>query len=251
MILFNSGVMIATPVSGNLGANPTPLALGILQDGAFDVSWEVKMLYGQAAFPVDVATGKGKVSGTAKYASVTGKGISDLFFGQGVTVGNNTPAYLENHAVPATPFQVTIAPPGSGVYLADLGVIYHATGVPFVRVASAPTVGQYSVTIATGIYLFATADTAVAGGVDISYLYTLSATGFKTVVANQLMGFGPNFELDFFITYNAQTTLVRAYSCKMTKWGLPSKQGDYLIQDVAFEAFANAAGNIFELDYTS
>lgn len=247
MILFNTGVMIGTPVSGNEGANPTPLALGILQEGAIDVSWDVKMLYGQQQFPVAVATGKGKVSGTAKFASVTGKIISDLFFGQGVSVGNNTPAYLEAHTIPATPYQVTVT--NAAQFVADLGVIYTATGVPLVRVASGPTTGQYSYNSSTGVYTFAAADTTL--GVQISYLYSISASGFKSIIANQLMGFGPQFEMDFFITYNNQTTLVRAYSCIMTKWGLPSKQGDFLIQDIAFEAFANAAGNIFELDYTS
>jgi hypothetical protein len=251
MILFNTGVMVATPVGGNMGANPTPTVLGILQEGAFDVSWEVKMLYGQNQFPVDVATGKGKVSGTAKYASVTGKGISDLFFGQGTTTPGQTVAYNEGPtAIPATPFQITVV--NAAKFIFDLGVTNAATGAPLVRVASGPTTGQYSVNTATGVYTFASADNISGISVVISYVYTLAATiGFRTVVANQLMGFGPNVEIDFFITYNNQQTLVRAYNSKLTKWGLPSKQGDYLIQDVAFESFANAAGNVFELDYTS
>lgn len=254
MILFNTGVMIATPVAGNEGSNPTPLALGILQEGAFDVSWEVKTLYGQNQFPVDVAKGKGKVSGTAKFASVTGKTISDLFFGQGVSSPGQSPVYLEADTIPGTPYQVTVTHASAFVF--DLGVIYTATGVALTKVASSPTTGQYSVNTATGVYTFAAADTTL--GVSISYVYTLSgSTGFRTVIANELMGFGPVFEMDFFISYagsnagGTQTTLVRAYNCIMTKWGLPSKQGDYTIQDVAFECFANSAGNVFELDYTS
>jgi hypothetical protein len=250
LILFNTGVMIATPNGGNEGANPTPLALGILQEGAFDVSWDIKTLYGMNQFPVAVATGKGKVSGTAKFASVTGKIISDLFFGQGTVTGNTTPAYLEADVIPGTPFQVTVTHAAN--FIADLGVNYSTganAGQPLVRVPSSPITGQYSVNSATGVYTFAAADTTL--GVQISYLYSIAATGFKSVIANQLMGFGPQFEMDFFITYNNQTTLVRAFSCIMTKWGLPSKQGDFLIQDVSFECFANGAGNIFELDYTS
>src|SRR5271155_4476510 len=152
--------MICTPNAGNEAANPTPLALGILQDGAFDVSWELKELYGQFQFPVDVATGKGKVTGTAKFASVTGKTVSDIFFGQGVTTPANLPVYLEAHTIPTTPFQVTIAPP-SGTFLADLGAIYTATGVPLIKVASGPITGQYSVNISTGVYTFAAADTGL------------------------------------------------------------------------------------------
>lgn len=256
MIQFNTGVMIGTPVGGNEGANPTPLALGILQEGMFDVSWEMKELYGQAQFPVDVATGKGKVTGTAKFASVTGKTISDLFFGQGVVGQPNLPVYLESHAIPGTgPYTVTPTPPASGVFLEDLGVIYAATGIALVRVASGPTVGQYSV--AAGVYTFAAADTGLS--VLISYLYTAAVAvgGFKSVIANQLMGFGPVFELDFFLQYagsnpgGQQTLLIRAYNCRMTKWSIPSKQGDYLIQDIAFSCFANAAGNVFEQDYSS
>ena len=260
MIQFNTGVMIGTPVSGNEDSNPTPLALGILQEGAFDVTWEVKELYGQSQFPVDVAKGKGKVSGTAKFASVTGKTIADLFFGQGVTGNPLVPVYVESHTVPATPYQVTIAPPASGTFFVDLGVIGASgayAGIALVRVASGPTTGQYSINEGTGVYTFAAADTTLV--MYISYLYTAAnaAGGYRSVIANQLMGFGPVFELDFFVQYagsnpgGQQSLLLRAYNCIMTKWSTPTKQGDYLIQDVAFSCFANSAGNVFEQDYTS
>jgi hypothetical protein len=254
MIQFNTGVMIATPNGGNLGANPTPTVLGILQEGSFDVSWELKELYGQFQFPVDVATGKGKVTGTAKFAAITGKTVGDLFFGQGVAAPANLPVYLENHAIPGTPYQVTITPPAGGTFLADLGVLYGASGQPFQNVGSGSltAAGQYKVNVGTGVYTFDVADTAVAGGVNTSYLYTAATgIGLKTVVANQLMGYGPIFEMDFFVTYETQTFLMRAYNCKMTKWGNPTKQGDYLIQDISYSAFANPAGNVFELDYST
>ena len=80
-----------------------------------------------------------------------------------------TAGYLvsnEAAVVPATPYQVTVAQP-LGNWTQDAGVTY-ANGTPLVEVASAPTVGQYSVA-AGGVYTFAAAD--ITSAVLISYSY--------------------------------------------------------------------------------
>lgn len=245
MDLFNSGVCIVTPNAGDLPTNPTPLALGILQEMQSDVSQEIKELYGQNIFPADVATGKGKIALKGKFASFTGKVLSDIVTGAGATVGYNSPVYNEGPtAIPTTPFQITVT--HSADFVADLGVINAATGDPMTKVGSGPTAGQYSV--AAGVYTFSSADNVSGISVKISYIYSVSSTGYKVVVPNNLMGYGPIFEIDQFIQYKANVALLRFYAARLTKWSFPAKQGEFLIQDVEFSCFANSAGNVYEID---
>jgi hypothetical protein len=68
-------------------------------------------------------------------------------------------AVSEAHTVPATPFQVTVTQ--AATFSCDQQVSYVSSGLPLVRVASGPTVGQYSVS-AAGVYTFAAADTSKA-----------------------------------------------------------------------------------------
>lgn len=62
----------------------------------------------------------------------------------------------EAATIPATPFQVQSQNP-YGNFNSDIGVTYAATGVAFTKVASGPSVGQYSVS-ASGLYTFNIAD---------------------------------------------------------------------------------------------
>src|SRR5258708_31721211 len=186
MYEFGAGSLWGFPVSGGNAANPTPILFGTLQDVSLDISGDVKMLYGQRQFPEAIARGKCKITGKAKYAWINSKQMNDLFFGQTLTAGMIKVQQNEAYSIPATPFQVTVAPP-SGTYLndatrGDQGVRYAATGVPLTKVASGPTVGQYSVAVATGIYTFAAADTLAS--VLISYMYTPIATGNQINVTN-------------------------------------------------------------------
>src|ERR1051326_1886834 len=174
MFEFGSGTLWGFPVSGNTAPNPTPMKFGTLQDVSLDISGDVKQLYGQKQFPEAVARGKCKITGKAKFASINGKMFNDLFFGQTLGTGMKQVALDEVHSVPATPFQVTITPPNSGIFLQDWGVRYAATGVPLTRVASGPVTGQYSVNQSTGVYTFSTGDQGTSN-VLISYTFTLSA----------------------------------------------------------------------------
>lgn len=247
MNLFNSGVCIVTPNAGNLSANPTPLVLNVLQDMQFDVAFEMKELYGQLQFPVDVAAGKGKITGKGKFASFTGKLLGDIVVGQTSATGYTSPVYNEGPtAIPTTPFQITVV--NGANFKTDLGVINAATGNPMTAIASGtPVAGQYKVA-AGGVYTFSSADNVSGIKVQISYLYTVSGSGYNIVAANQLMGYGPIVEMDHFIQYEGNVALLRFFACRLTKWSFPAKQGDYLIQDVEFAMFANSAGNVFEID---
>jgi hypothetical protein len=244
---FGAGSLIGTATTdayGNALAAPTPVQFGVLQNVSLDMSFDTKELYGQNQFPVAVGRGKGKIGGKASFAQINGMLLNSLFFGQTMTAGTisdviNPPAA----AIPATPFAVTPTIPGSGTWANDLGVTDTA-GVPYVRVVSGPTAGQYSV--AAGVYTFSAADTGKS--VVISFQYTAtSTTSRKITVANVPMGYAPTFRIDFFVAQNGKPLIVSANSCLSTKLSLATKQDDFLLPDFEFSIFADPSGNVLTI----
>ena len=85
MITFGAGKLIATPTTDATGAavaNPTPVAVAVLQDVSVDFDFETKTLYGNMQFPVAVGRGKGKVGWKAKSGDFNGALLGSLYFGQ-------------------------------------------------------------------------------------------------------------------------------------------------------------------------
>ena len=153
-------------------ANQSPVALGTLQDIQVDFSGDLKELYGGNQFAVAVARGKTKIEGKAKFAQLNGAAFNALYFGQTSAATQTLTSLAEAGTLPAsTAYAVTCA--NSTTWTTDLGVSYAVTGVPFTRVAAAPTVGQYSVS--AGVYTFAAADASMA--VLLNYVYTSSTGG--------------------------------------------------------------------------
>lgn len=237
---FGVGTLFGTPNAGNTAANPTPTKFGTLQDVSIEFAFDQKELFGQNQFPDDVARGKGKITGKAKFARLNGKMLNDLFFGQTLSTGGTLAVLGEAHTIPATPFQVTIAPPNSGTFDSILEVYYNSTGIPLVQVASGPTQGQYSITGAQ--ITFAAADTGVA--VNVSYEYTVSSIGNTIAITNQLMGFAPRFRIDLTNNYNANQDNLRLFACVATKLSRPSKNDDYIIEEFDFAAYADGSGKV-------
>jgi len=129
--------------------------------------------------------------------------------------------------------------PSSGTWTVDLGV-KDANGLPFTRVATGPTTGQYSV--AAGVYTFATADTGKQ--VFISYQYTAtSTTAKKSTVQNVPMGYAPTFKADIFVPFQGKSLVITIPQCIASKFGISTKQDDFLIPEFDFEGFADGAGN--------
>lgn len=233
-------------------ATPTPVHFGVVQDVQITVDRTLKGLVGQNQFPVDVAVGEGKITGSAKNAQFDIAAFNSLFIGQTLTsAAGNQVATDEAHTIPSTPFQVTIAPPGTTpVFVRDYGVVY-STGGRLTRVASGPTTGQYSVTEPGGVYTFAAADTALV--VLISYYYTVATVSMnEIVVANQIMGSGPTFELFLQNSYANNVGTVnpfnlRLHAVRAGKIDLPFKNTDYTILGWDFQAFADTSGNLYTL----
>jgi hypothetical protein len=235
MLIFGSGNLYGT----SSAANSTPRKLGSLQDVSFDFSFDLKQMYGQNNFAVDMRRGRGKISGKAKHSSLNGAAINDLFFNQSASTGLIQSAVNEADTVPsAAPYTVTVA--NSATWTTDLGVVYAASGLPLARVASAPAAGQYSV--AAGVYTFASADAATAILVD--YLYSATTGGTMIAINNQVMGTTPVFMGVFTANVGGKIATLQLYACTSSKLSLATKLDDYAIPEFDFDAMANAAGSI-------
>lgn len=239
-LAFGSGLIWGTPLTdanGNTIAVPTPIYLGVLQDCSVNIDADTKQLYGQQQFAVDIARGKAKISVKAKAAQILARAVNGLFLGQTQTTGS-TKVFndLAGTVIPATPFTITPTPPAGGTYASDLGV-RDQFGVPYVRVATGPTAGQYS--LSAGVYTFAAADTGKR--VFISYRYTLT-TGQTLTSNNLLMGAIPTFVCDLAIDYQGRQTYFNFPQAVCGKFMVGTKQDDYTIPEYEMECFANGAG---------
>lgn len=245
MINFGAGKIIAVPTNladGTAIANPTPVVLGTMQDISLDLSVEIKSLYGSKRYPIAIGQGKGKTEIKAKYAEIDGGILGSLFFGKASTAGIKAAVFDFAATIPATPFQLTIAPPSSGTFVTDLGVINADTGVQLTRVASSPATGEYSVNTGTGVYTFATADEG--DDIQISYEYSAASGGKIWTITNESMGYTPSFTLLLQNSYDGKTLVCKLNRAVSGKLALPLKSDDFAIYDFEAEAFADAAGNI-------
>lgn len=244
MINFGAGKLIAVPTNaadGTAIANPTPVILGTMQDISLDLSVEIKALYGSKRYPIAVGQGKGKTEIKAKYAEIDGGILGSLFFGKTAAAGIKAAVFDFATTIPATPFQVTVAPPSSGTFVADLGVMRTDTGNQLTRVASAPATGQYSVN-ASGQYTFAAADTLKP--IAISYEYSAATGGQVWTMTNETMGYTPSFSLLLQNGYDGKNLVCKLNRCVSGKLGLPLKSDDFAIYDFEAQAFADAAGSL-------
>ena len=220
-------------------ANSTPVPLGIMQDIGLNFSGDLKPLYGSQQFAVAFARGKIKIEGKAKLARLNGRLFNDMFFGQTMATGQILTALGETASVPAsTAYTITAA--NAATFGTDLGVIYASTGLPFTKVASAPTLGQYSVSNA-GVYTFAAADASAA--VALAYTYT-ATTGQTITLTQQSMGVVPLFKGVFTTLFQGKTMALTLNSCAASKLSFATKQDDWTIPELDFEAGADVAGNV-------
>lgn len=77
-LIFGIGALWGTRTDvPNIG----PDQFAVLQDNTVEFQFEVKELYSQLGYPIDIARGKGKITGKAKVARVFGALYGDIFFG--------------------------------------------------------------------------------------------------------------------------------------------------------------------------
>jgi hypothetical protein len=246
---FGSGTVIGkrTDVTGT-----PPALLGTLTDVSLDFDRKIEFLLGQYNMAVAAGGGELKISGKAKFARLQSTTINNLFLGQTLTSsGMLEMATGEAGTVPAPsgPFTVTVAQ--HSTWTEDFGVYYAATGVQLSPVASSPAQGQYSV--AAGVYTFNSADAST--GVTIYYQYTTSTSGQNTIaLANQLTGPVPTFELAMKQSFNyfgaTKDLVVKLNACVAPKLSLPFSSSKFTMQDLDFQAIADAGNNIGTIGIT-
>jgi len=241
---FGIGALYINPVGGNLASNPTPYQMLTIQDVSVDIGQDLKELVGQYRFADDVAPGQMKITGKFTVGRIDIGMFNQLFFASTEIIGVKNIVSDEVHSIPAvTPFTVTVT--NSITFTTDLGVRYSSNGVALIRVASSPTTGQYSVS--AGVYTFAAADTGL--GILISYVATVSASGNTVQINQQLLGYGPVFELWLAESYQAVAGVnngIHLFTCRASKLNRDLKNIDYEKPEIDFSAFANAAGQVAE-----
>ncbi len=230
------------------GVGPDQFA--ILQDNSVDFMFEVKELYSQLGYPVDIARGKGKITWKAKVARIFAALYADIFFGAAITTGEDNVSENETYTLATSTGSVsTLSVAHASTFVADLGVFYLAPGQDrFAYTTSAPTAaGQYTTGV-NGEYTFYTGD--VGAAVAISYVYT-DTTGKTITITNNFMGYTPTFVGTFYQSRNTQGSTgqltLRFNECVSSHLTIPSRIDDYAIQDFDFQAFAggnNVVGTI-------
>ena len=233
----------------------TPVELGVLQDIQLDFKQDIKELMGQYKVAVDAAQGMLKITMKAKAARIQSDIWNNLFFGQTQTIGSGQ-VQMSANEIAAISASVTVA--NATTFVEDLGVKISGPastgkgGFAFEKVASAPAAGQYSVVETgggKGVYSFNATDVTSAYTMSFNYTYTSASTLYGIAIANQLMGSGPAFEMHLGQSYkNNAGQLATPYykfnACKASGLSVPFKNGDYLVYDVDFQAFADSSGNI-------
>ncbi|MDQ1326677.1 MAG: hypothetical protein QG564_1802 [Campylobacterota bacterium] len=246
--IFGAGLMWATPLQefdGTPIANPTPIMIGTLQEVSLDMGVELKELFGSdSQYAKFVAGGKAKISGKAKMGTVKGEIFSSLFFGQAATDGLTSVKYdTVGTVIPTTPFEVTVTPPVSGDFVADLGVIDKATLKQFKRVASAPATGEYAVS-ALGVYTFASADAGDTVLINYSYNNGVVVGAKQSTMIAVPMGYSPTFSVDLYLPYNGKSMIFTLHKCISGKLSFGTKLDDFTMPEFEFQAFSDDIGRV-------
>lgn len=247
MYQFGSGILMANPNGGNLATNPTGVTFGTLQNVAVDIKQDLKELRGLYQFPDNVAPGNRTITIKAEFGDIDGRLFNNLFFGDTQATGGLVTIYQESAAIPsATPYTYTVA--NATGFAHDYGVKYAGTGISLERVATPTAAGQYSVDVTTGTYTFDAADTGVT--VLFSYDYAQTTAGYTYGVNQQLMGYGPVFQLSLTqqYSYSSVASGMQAnmlfHAVRSGSLSMPTKQDNFQIATVDMQAFADASGNV-------
>lgn len=235
-IIFGAGNLYGIDTSL---AVPTPVKFGILQEVAVEIALTKKELHGQNIFPDAVGVAEGKVTCKAKMAKLSADLMGGLFFKATPATGQVVPVVAEQGTIPATPGPYTITVANGATLHTNLGVVFGnnnaaTDGLPLKRVASAPATGEYSLVDATGVFTFAAADQAKK--VKFDYLYTSALVGKTITLGNVQAGTTPCFKAILTGAFDGETVALVLNRCHSDKLTLPTKRGDFTIQEMDFSA---------------
>jgi hypothetical protein len=249
MYNFGAGVLIGVPTydaNGNAISNPTPIQFGTLQEVTVDEEWESKPLYGALQFPVAYGRGKGKVTLKCKAALIN----AELWnaFAYGLTLAStyqNVYEDLTGTLVPTSPYQI-VTTSVTGNMIEDLGV-RDGNSIPYTRVASSPTAGQYSYLATAAQYTFSNLSQGNKVFINYAYASTGVASSKSLSVTNLPMGYSPFFECHLRTQWNGKTMYVKYPNAVSNKLSRTFKNDDWAIPEFDIDCFADSNGNISSL----
>ena len=85
----------------------------------------------------------------------------------------------------------------------------------------------------------------------ISYVYTVATSGESLVVASTLIGPSVNFSANLFAsdpTTGKQFSML-LYNCVADKLAMGTKLEDFMIPELDFQCYANAAGQVCQINF--
>ncbi len=231
-------------------SNATPVNIGFAQEFSLDEAAETKELFGQNQYALVAARGTIKTTGKAKAAEISGLALNAAFHGSaGVfSSGQLLMAQNEPNTVPVTPGPYTVSVINAATFDTDLGVVYAANNIPLTNVGPGGSLtadGQYKQT--AGVYTFFSGDQNAA--LLITYAYTKSGAGQTKIVTNQPIGTSPTFQLDYSTVLNGNHYYLRIFQCISSKLAQSFKLTDFVMPEVDFDVFANAAGQVYQASY--
>lgn len=245
---FGPGILIAQRQDI---ANSTPINVGYVNEFSFDLAGSTKQLFGQNQYALVAARGTVKSSGKMKQAMISGLALNALFYAGTLNAGGDQWVIDEAATIPAPSGPYTVTVVGSATFIADLGVKYAATGLPFQRVtAGSEATGKYSVNTTTGVYTFVVGDASAS--ILITYEKTLTGTGQSMILTNQPIGFTPTFALYYYTNLNQPTSkpyVTTIYNCVSSKLSQAFKLEDFMMPEIDFDIFADPSGKLLKVTY--
>ncbi len=229
---FGAGLAIIKPVAGDLPVNPAAIEADVMQNFKFDYNQDIKSLKGQLKGPVDSAPAAVTMKGSFEVGKILGGFLQNIGMAQTVSAGVQALAYREMVVVPLNaPYTVSVLQ--AATFVDDKGVVYSANTAPLYPTSAAPTVGKYSVS--AGVYTFSQADAGKL--LLVNYGYTVAATGQTFAMNNETMGSGPISQVDLRMPYQGNYQGLLLTAVRFGKVSVATKQDDYTMFSVDFEAF--------------
>lgn len=244
--VFGPGALYATRTDIS---NPTPINIGYAQEFALDETGENKELFGSYQYPLAVARGTIKCTGKAKAAVISGQALN-IFHGNTFNAGQLKASLGEAATVPASG-TYTVVGGHAANFNADLGVVYSSTGLPLIAEGAASLVGAAGEYYANnGTYTFYSGDASAKVNLSYAWNDTVSADGGQTqVIANQLIGYAPTFQLDYVTVFQGKSYYLRLFNVICTKLAQNFKLTDFMMPELDFSISANTAGNVYQVSY--
>jgi hypothetical protein len=226
--------------------NQTPVNIGFANEFSYDLSGDVKELYGQDDLPLITASGTKKPTGKMKAATISGLALNSVIWGGSFVAGQRGLNITGATAIPASPSVLTPTVPSSGTFDQDHGVVDATTRQPFKLVTGTPAAGEYAVDEDTGEYTFAVADHASGLSVKMTFSYTYTG-GQRLVYTSKPLGQNTTFQIDYFTSLNGLGYYVRFFNAVSTKLSLAHKLTDFAMPEIDFSFFTNDAGQLYDI----